>query len=266
MTRRPKVVGFVRGDFDPAFPLDDKMQLLRATTDTLHYHAAVSVYWHVVAAAWRRPERVPADRTCPEAPEQIADLVRVGLLDKAGRLPVPSFNGWIGRAVASRASSTDRKRRNRSGMSRGTDVGQTVTARGTREGGSDVLLTTTTSTEETVVEGGPGGTNAYMPDGDRDALDTYHELTGYRPWGEFSGDGLKAAIRDYTDAATDAAIRAEYAKDGDRNTLLKRTLARLARDADRSRRAPDPAPRRKPIDENARRDALRVLVGGGDAP
>jgi hypothetical protein len=121
-----------------------------------------------------------------------------------------------------------------------------------------------TTNENEAVEGGPGGGNAYMPDGDRDALDTYHELTGYRPWGEFSGAALKGAIRDYSDATTDATIRAEHAKDGDRNTLLKRTLAALARNADRRQRTAPPPSTRKPIDEKARMDALRVLVGGGE--
>ena len=72
---------------------------------------------------------------------------------------------------------------------------------------------------------------------DFDALDVYHELTGYRPWGQWSGEHLQAARRDYGDAEVQAVLRSQHAKDGDRNTLLKRVEAQLAKDADRKREA-----------------------------
>lgn len=263
MTRTPTPPGFTRGDFDTGFPLDDKVAELRGSTTPAGYHEAMSVYWHVVAAAWRKPERIPASRTCPDMPDAIADLVRVGLLDKAQRLPTSTFNAWIGRALASRASSTDRKRRNRSGMSRVTDAVSRGTDRDPREGREGQVDTSDTTTERGTTEGGPGGTSRYAPAGDFDALDVYHELTGYRPWGEFSGDALRGSIRDYTNAVVEEALRAEYARDGERNSLLKRTQARLAREAEHQRRAVAPSTRsRVPVDEDARKAALRVLVGG----
>lgn len=79
---------------------------------------------------------------------------------------------------------------------------------------------------------------------DFDALDVYHELTGYRPWGEWSGDALRGAMTDYGDATVQAAMRTEYAVSGDRNDLLKRVQARLARDADKAKQAKAEAPRR----------------------
>ncbi len=145
-----KAQGFVRGDFDPAFPLDDKVQRLRAATDARGYHAAMSVYWHVVAAAWRRPERKPALNTCPDMPEEIALLSSVGLLDKAGRLPVSAFNAWIGRAMASRVSSTERKRRSRTGMSRVTDSDSASVREALGREGAEGRV-------GTEYEGGPGG-------------------------------------------------------------------------------------------------------------
>lgn len=75
-----------------------------------------------------------------------------------------------------------------------------------------------------------------MPVNERDALDTYHELTGWRPWLQFSGDQLRGAIKEYTDATVDTALRACHAEDGDRTSLLRRTLARLAKEAERTKR------------------------------
>jgi hypothetical protein len=63
----------------------------------------------------------------------------------------------------------------------------------------------------------------------------------YRPWGQFSGDKLKGAIGEYGNDVVDRALFAEHALDLDRKTLLDRTLARLARDADRSKTAKETA-------------------------
>jgi len=81
------------------------------------------------------------------------------------------------------------------------------------------------------------------PDGDHDSLDTYHELAGYRPWGQWSGDQLKAAMVEYGDATVDAALRFEAGRHTDRKTLMKRTLTKLARDADRAEMAREKAPK-----------------------
>lgn len=81
------------------------------------------------------------------------------------------------------------------------------------------------------------------PSNDFDSLDTYYELTLYRPWGSWSGDKLRGAIADYGDAATTEAMRAEHQADADRATLLDRTLARLARNAEKAKRERKERPR-----------------------
>ena len=91
-------------------------------------------------------------------------------------------------------------------------------------------------------EGGPGG------DDDRDCLDTYHELTMWRPWGQYSGDALKGATASFGDVTVSTALRAEWTADKARDTLLKRTLTRLARDADRQRDVARTKPRTRKQD------------------
>lgn len=114
--------------------------------------------------------------------------------------------------------------------------------------------------EQSRAEHAPAG-----PPADLDALDTYHELTLYRPWGVWSGDELNGAIREYGNAAVDAALRSEHAQSPDRNSLLKRTLARLARDAEHQRRITAFAPKRPAVDEDALREARRHVMGRTDA-
>jgi hypothetical protein len=102
------------------------------------------------------------------------------------------------------------------------------------------------------------------PHEDFDALDVYHELTGYRPWGAFSGDALRGMIGDYTDPVVQAGMRAEYERNGDRNDLLKRLQARLARDAERLKRERPAKPRRQhsdPYDDPAFQAERRRLAG-----
>jgi hypothetical protein len=88
---------------------------------------------------------------------------------------------------------------------------------------------------------------------DRDALDTYHELTLFRPWAAFSGDKLRAAIAEYDNESVDAALRAEHDLDPNRDTLLNRTLARLAKQAERQREVNrrKPKPKAEPLDRKA---------------
>jgi hypothetical protein len=81
------------------------------------------------------------------------------------------------------------------------------------------------------------------PDGNTDSQDRYYALTGYRPWGIWSGEKLLAAERDYGRAETIAALEAEWTADPDRKTILDRLLARLARDADAIRQARKTKPR-----------------------
>lgn len=96
------------------------------------------------------------------------------------------------------------------------------------------------------------------PESDRDAQDVYHELTMFRPWGQWSGDEIKVAIRDYGNATVEAALRAEHAVSGDRDTLWKRTKTRLAKDADRGREDAKAAHRAKPRQTAEDREAAYV--------
>jgi hypothetical protein len=103
----------------------------------------------------------------------------------------------------------------------------------------------------------------YLPDfdSDRDALDLYHELTLYRPWGLFSGDKLRGAIVEYGNDEVEASMRAEHSASADRETLLSRTLTRLARDAERKRitKQQAPKPRAKDIEQIDEAERSRIL-------
>lgn len=95
-----------------------------------------------------------------------------------------------------------------------------------------------------------------------DSLDAYYELTRFRPWGQFSGDKLRVAIQEYGDSTTTTALRAEFAKDSDRKTVLDRALARLAKQAEKARleRPDKPKARVAPIDKAAYDAAYRELL------
>ena len=116
------------------------------------------------------------------------------------------------------------------------------------------------------VSGTEGREGAYTPppDADRDCLDTYHELTGYRPWGVWSGDKLREAIRDFGDPAVDAALRAEHQADTARDSLLDRSLSRLARQAERAAlnrpKREHRSTARTPEQEARRQEVLRSLM------
>lgn len=121
--------GFARGDFDTSFPIDDKMLHLRHTVDAATYYAAVGVYWHVVAAAWREAERRPASRTCPDATAYIDALMSTKLLDDDERLPKRAFESYVGRAKRSRSAASDRQARFRVQKSRVSHAVSRVTER-----------------------------------------------------------------------------------------------------------------------------------------
>lgn len=240
----PRSQGFARGDLDTAFPLDDKFLDLRGRLTSDRYYAATGVYWTVVAATWREAERKIAIRVAPDAADLIDELVAVKLLEPDGRLPSRSFTSWIGRAKRQRKTTADRQARNRAGKSRVTERDTSVTNGESQPARvSAPLGTEGTAGTET---GGVGGSE------DRDALDTYYELTLFRPWGVWSGDKIRAAVNDYGDAKVDAAMRAEAEADADRKTLLDRTLARLARDAERVKRERKAREPKMPVNEEVR--------------
>ena len=113
--------------------------------------------------------------------------------------------------------------------------------------------------DETSRDEQQAGSNGYPTDGDYDAQDRYYQLTGYRPWGIWSGEKLLAAERDYGRAETVAALEAEWTSSPDRKTILDRVLARLARDADAIRQARKVKPRpRRPDPEAAYVESQRL--------
>lgn len=122
---------------------------------------------------------------------------------------------------------------------------------------------TVPSSETEKTEGGPGETTGYPVEGsDRDALDTYHELTRWRPWGAWSGKALRRAMDDYGNEAVDAALRAEHDHDPDRDTLMDRAFARLARETEKAKHAkPKVRLVKPPRDEAAIAAAKAELYG-----
>lgn len=111
--------GFARGDIDPAFELDEKFRALRIRLTPERYHQACSVYWHTVAAMWRKAERTPAVRVVLDAPAGAVDeLIAEGLLDAEGRIPARAFRNSVGRALSKRRDAAERQARKRAGLSR----------------------------------------------------------------------------------------------------------------------------------------------------
>ena len=72
---------------------------------------------------------------------------------------------------------------------------------------------------------------------DRDALDRYHELTGYRPWGRPAGSWITDLIETHGDVNVTAAIEVEHKADPSTKSLLGRVAARLERQKDRVEQA-----------------------------
>jgi hypothetical protein len=232
--------GFSRGDIDTAFPLDDKFLALRGRLPPERYYAVVGVYFTIVAANWREAERKVALRVAPDAADLIDELTAVGLLGSDGRVTSRVFSSWIGRALKLRRAASKRQAANRAGKSRVTDGDSHETdsqSQGVPIPRATPLGTVGKEGTENDVEGGAGG--------DRDALDRYHELTLYRPWGQWSGDKLRGAIADYGDTAVVTALDEAYAADPDKRNLLDRALATLARNAERTKR--EAAQRPKPV-------------------
>ncbi len=184
----------------------------------------------------------------------LSSYVKAGLMERGedGSLAVHDWqrHQWAGAKAAQRETSNGQSTDNRETSSRQKqDASRAV----------PVPVLVPVLVENT--EGGAGGN----PE-ESDSLDTYHLLTGWRPWGQFSGEKLHAAIGEYGDGIVDAAMRAEAERDGDRDSLLKRTLARLSKEADRRREDAKvrPKPRREVNREmmaEQRRIALELTKG-----
>lgn len=174
----------------------------------------------------------------------IAALADVGLIDL---LPRNRFrvHGLDAERERRRIAATSRPPM---GTTRVPDGDRTVPGRGPLIPGTQGLRRDETSTRRD-------------EDVARDSLDTYHELTGWRPWNIWSGDKLRGAITEYTDEKVDAALRTEYAAKPDRDTLLNRTLDRLAREAEQAKRERKEKPRaaKTPIDNEELQRVRREL-------
>lgn len=99
------------------------------------------------------------------------------------------------------------------------------------------------------------------PDADFDALDLYHTLTLYRPWGAWSGEKLRAAQSEYGDEAVQDALRRVEARHLGRDKVLSETLTLLARDAERAARSKPKRERTRSAmdpETKARYDAVRA--------
>lgn len=120
------------------------------------------------------------------------------------------------------------------------------------------------SIERTYVDGGRETGTREVSDAP-DSLDVFYELTAWRPWGQFSGEQLNLAIRDYGDAPVTAALRAAHKTNPDRRGLLKQVLATLARNAEHARRStPERSPKAgRQVDKQAY-DAIRAEIARGE--
>lgn len=180
----------------------------------------------------------------------LPDYVRAGLMDKAedGSLAVHDWqrHQWAAAKAAQRETPAGQPQ----------DIPET--SLGQKEDASRAVivpvLVDSSSTSETA-----------RAEDVRDSLDRYHELTEYRPWGQWSGDALLGMERDYGVDHVVAALEAEIAAGTNRGDLLKKTAARLARDAEHAKRAKPSRPRivKPPRDEAAIAAAKRELYEQG---
>lgn len=262
--------GFAVADMDSGYFEDAKMRdLWQRLHDPDQMARASCLHAATLLASWRQGERVTVSQACPlwlvTDADLVAALIASKLLDKTERLPKEAFVSWFG--VATNRRKTRRELGRLGGLAKAANRASygVATVKPSYQPSSSPSLPDRPSVPTDRPTDRPTDASAY-PDGDKDCLDTYHALSMYRPWGQFSGDKLKGAIGEYGNDVVDRALFAEHALDLDRKTLLDRTLARLARDADRARDAkPKPKPRdnsRTPDQEAAYQDARRRLAAG----
>lgn len=217
---RRQSVAFFLGDV--GFLSDPKFRkLARRLTDPDDFNSAVGA-WFIALAAARRNGLPDVDVEGETDSRFVGDLRAVGLLTEGG-FPEKAFVGW---APSRAPRPSESKGRTAPNASKGDENANSAAP-------STPLLSTPIDSKK-VEEPARG---------DFDALDVYHELTMFRPWGAWSGDEIKAAIRDYGNPTVEAALRAEHARDLTRDSLWKRTKTRLAKDADRLREEAKAQPR-----------------------
>lgn len=114
MVTREREPGFAIGNFDTSFATDERFRRMREDLAFLEYHAAASMYWHLVAASWREARRVSihSEFSAPPA-ELVAALQKYGLIDHHFRIRRAAFDHYIGKAIRNRAQARDRQRRHR---------------------------------------------------------------------------------------------------------------------------------------------------------
>lgn len=228
---RRQSVAFFLGDV--GFLSDPKFRkLARRLTDPDDFNSAVGAFFIALAAA-RRNGLPTVDVESETDSRFVSDLQAVGLLTEEG-FPEKAFTGW----APSRSPRPSEKGRTAPSVS--SDVEKVESAKS---------VLPSTPLPSTPIQ----SKNVEEPARDEtDALDVYHELTLFRPWGQWSGDEIKVAIRDYGNATVETAMRAEYVRDLSRDSLWKRTKVRLAKEADRHRdeakAAPQPIRRRRDPD------------------
>ncbi len=222
---------------DTAFLSDGKFRALaRRLPDPDDFNSAVGAFFIALAAA-RRNGDPDLDMAVETSSRFLEDLRAVGLVNGAGFFHEP-FQAWAPmtpqQAAAGRARAKSAQR---------DDAGKFVPSSSNE---ANALAALDQRVQPSLpVPSLPILSPEEGVQGEKDSLDTYHALTGFRPWGQFSGDNLKTAMADYGDATVDATLRAQARMDGTRETLLKRTLTQLAKDADRQKdaaRKPKPKP------------------------
>ncbi len=236
MRRQPVAFALV----DAAFLADSKFRKLRQRLpESRDFNSAVGA-WLIVLTSARR-NGLPSVDAAEEADDDtyLSDLLAVGLLCESG-VPDKPFAAW---APARRKYPSDLA----------TDAPSATNATyapkySVSEPSTPLPSTLLTSQEQDARE-------------DFDALDRFHELTGWNPWTmDWRREELNALQNDYGRAATIAAINAEWDAKHDRKGLVKGATVRLARNVDREKgKEREPPPRATPA-ERAEADRKRAVI------
>ncbi len=124
--------GFTVADVATGLLDDPKVKALwRDLRDQGRMGHALALHMATLLASWRQGSRVRVDEAAPVwmecDAELVAALVKVRLLDRQGRLPVRSWDGWFGPANSRREARREAGRTG--GMASGRRRGTTVEAR-----------------------------------------------------------------------------------------------------------------------------------------
>jgi hypothetical protein len=242
-------------EFQPWFKVFADLPERKAHYNDGQFRAFVELL--CASAASRTPGEFPSMAAVRRIVGDVAHfLTEQGDLDvnKAG---VVRIHGWdkyqrpIDRTNAARQARHREKVREH-GVSNGVD-----NALSTRYSPSSISTTTSTPTPT------PEGDGLGAREEEFDSRDVYYELTGFRPWGLWSGDALEGAMKEYGDAAVTACLREVHAKKPGRKDLLPDTLALLAKRAEQARRKKVPAPRKTAAIDRERYEAIRAEIANG---